>query len=65
MDHLPELDLSIDDVGHVYPPQIRQDDPVPERRDSKGVFMLDGVMVDRPGIVAAEQVVAWADSHGR
>ena len=34
-------------------------------RDSKGVFMLDGVMVDRPGIVAAEQVVAWADSHGR
>ncbi len=31
MEHLPELDLSIDDVGHVYPAQIRQDDPVPER----------------------------------
>jgi len=34
-------------------------------RASKGVFMLDGVMVDRPGIVAAERIVAWADAHGR
>ncbi len=34
-------------------------------RDSKGVFMLDDVMVDRPGIVAAERIVAWADAHER
>ena len=31
--------------------------------DGQGVFMLDGVMVDRPGILAARRVVAWADTH--
>ncbi len=34
-------------------------------RDGQGVFMLDGVMVDRPGILAARRIVAWADAqHG-
>ncbi|MCH7531158.1 MAG: CoA ester lyase [Gemmatimonadetes bacterium] len=34
-------------------------------RESKGVFMLDGVMVDRPGIEAARRILTWADAHGR
>ena len=34
-------------------------------RVRKGVFLLDGVMVDRPAIEAARRVVAWADTHGR
>ena len=33
-------------------------------RERKGVFLLDGVMVDRPAIEAARRVVAWADAHG-
>ncbi len=34
-------------------------------REGKGVFLLDGVMVDRPAIEAARRVVAWADAHER
>lgn len=32
---------------------------------SQGVFMLDGVMVDRPGILAAREIVARADAQYR
>ena len=33
--------------------------------EQDGVFILDGVMVDRPEIKAATSIVAWADEHER
>ena len=33
--------------------------------EQDGVFILDGVMVDRPEIKAAMSIAAWADEHGR
>lgn len=32
-------------------------------RENAGVFLLDGVMVDRPGIIAARRILARADAH--
>lgn len=33
-------------------------------RERSGVFLVDGVMIDRPAIEAARRIVSWADSHG-
>ncbi len=34
-------------------------------RQGEGVFLLDGVMVDRPGIEAARRILAWTEAHER
>lgn len=34
-------------------------------RSGEGVFLLDGVMVDRPEIESARRIAEWADARGR
>lgn len=34
-------------------------------REPAGVLVVDGVMIDRPGIESARRIVSWADARGR